>query len=99
TAVGVRQAAVWVHNSSGERQISLEGYSCDPKFTPDGKTLLYRIVQGALLTSPSELRVVDLDSGHNEPLLPGFAINGAWAGYGAYDISPDGQRVVVAPPD
>jgi len=99
TSVGVRQAAVWVHDSSGERQISLEGYSCDPKFTPDGKNLLYRIVQGALLTSQSELRVVDLDSGHNEPLLPGFAVTGAWAGYGAYDISPDGQEVVVAAPD
>jgi len=93
TAVGLRQSAVWVHDSSGERQVSLEGYSFGPKFTPDGKRLCYRILKGTLpISDPSELRVVELDSGRNEALLPGFRVVGG----AAYDISPDGGDVVVA---
>jgi serine/threonine protein kinase len=94
TAVGLRQSSVWVHDSSGERQVSLEGYSYDPRFTPDGKRLCYRILKGALpMSDPSELRVVDLDSGRNESLLPGFPIVG---GPGMpYNISPDGRQVVA----
>ncbi len=93
SAVGLRQSSVWIHDSTGERQVSVEGYSYDPRFTPDGKKLCYRIQKGALpLSDPSELRVVDLDSGRNEALLPGFSIVGGRA----YDISPDGQEVVVS---
>ena len=95
TAVGLRQSAVWVHDSRGEREVSLEGYSYDPKFTADGKRLIYRILKGASPTSdPGQLRVLDVESGHTEPLLPGFAVTGLLGR--AYDISSDGQRVVVA---
>lgn len=95
TAVGLTQSSVWIHGAKAERQISLEGYSFDPKFTPDGKQLCYRILKGSAPRSdPSELRVVDLDSGRNEALLPGFAVTGAPGK--AYDISPDGREVVVA---
>lgn len=96
TAVGMKQSSVWMHDSSGERQISLEGYSYDPKLSPDGKRLCYRILKGGAFASlnsgTSELRVVDLDSGRNAPLLPGFAVV-------AYDISQDSQRVVAAAND
>ena len=96
TAVGMKQSSVRVHDSSGERQISLEGYSYDPRFTPDGKSLCYRILKGAsLLTEkPGELRVVELDSGRNEQLLSGIAVVGFPRR--AYDISSDSQRVVVS---
>jgi serine/threonine protein kinase len=95
TSVGSRQSSVWVHDASGERQVSFEGYSFDPKFTPDGKRLCYRILKGAsLYFDPTELRVVDLHSGRGEPLLPSFAVFGP-PGL-AYGISPDGQQVVVA---
>ena len=98
TAVGLRQSAVWVHDAHGERQVSVEGYAYDPKFTADGKRLLYRILKGALATSdPGELRALDVESGRNEPLLPGFAVTGQQGR--AYDISLDGQRVVVAASD
>lgn len=94
SAMGLWQSSVLVHDSTGERQVSLEGYSYDPKFTPDGKKLCYRILKGALpMSDPSELRVVDLDSGRNEGLLQGFSLVG---GPGMpYDISPDGQTVVA----
>ena len=98
TSVGLRQSVVFVHSPSGDRQVSREGFSYDPKFTPDGKKLCYRISKGVgLLSDPSELRVVDLDSGHSEPLLPGLQIFGQ-AGF-AYDVSPDGKQVVAAARD
>ena len=95
TAVGSRQSSIWVHTATGSRQISVEGFSFDPQLTPDGKRLCYRILKGALPTSdPSELRVVDLDSGRDEPLLPGIAVVGQ--SRHTYDISADGRQVVVA---
>ncbi len=94
TAVGRKQGSVWLREPGRERQISLEGYSFDPAFTPDGKRLCYRILKGALpVSDPSELRVVDLDTGQNEAVLPGFAVTGM-PGAG-YSISPDGRQVVV----
>jgi serine/threonine protein kinase/Tol biopolymer transport system component len=98
TAVGQKQSSVWVHDLNGERQISLEGYSYDPKFTPDGKSLCYRILKGVSMTSDlSEVRIVDLDSGRNESLLPGIAVDGIPGR--AYDISPDGREIIVESPD
>ena len=94
TSVGSRQSSVWINNSNTMRQVSFEGFSFDPKITPDGKRLCYRILRGALPTSdPSELRMVDLDSGRDEPLLPGFAVVGTPRH--TYDVSPDGRQIVV----
>jgi serine/threonine protein kinase len=93
TAVGLRQSSVWIHEPTGEKQVSVEGYSYDPRFTPDGKKLCYQILKGVSPASDAgELRVLELASGRNESLLPGFSVVGRWA----YDISPDGQRVVVS---
>jgi hypothetical protein len=39
--------------------------------------------------------MLDLETGHTEPLLPGFAVTGG-LGQAYYDFSSDGQRVVVA---
>jgi WD40 repeat protein len=96
TAVGLTQSSVWLHDAGGDRQISLEGYAFAPKFTPDGKRLLYQVRKGAA----SELWMAELDSGHSEPLLPGFpvAIVGPLSLTG-FDISPDGRQVVLASPD
>jgi serine/threonine protein kinase len=94
TSVGSRQSSVWVHSANTTRQLSVEGFSFDPRITPDGKRLCYRILRGALPTSdPSELHMVDLDSGRDEPLLPGVAVVGIPRH--TYDISPDGRELVV----
>jgi Tol biopolymer transport system component len=75
--------------------VSSEGYSYDPEFTPDGKTLCYRVLKGALpWVDPTELRIVNLNSSRDEPLLPGLAISGRMDA--GYDISPDGKEVVVS---
>ncbi|HEU4693507.1 MAG TPA: hypothetical protein VFS23_34325, partial [Vicinamibacterales bacterium] len=75
------------------RQISLEGYSKHPKFTPDGKRLLY--LTGKSASGPKELWMAELDTGRNEPVLPGFLMKENEIPRAPYDISPDGQRVVV----
>jgi len=96
TAVGLRRSEVWLHDANGERQISLEGYAYQPKFTPDGKRLCYRVLKGALpISDPSELWVADLESGRSDRLLSRFPV----VGMHAYDISADGSEVIAAAPD
>jgi Tol biopolymer transport system component len=96
TAVGVKQRSVWVRDSNGDRPVSLEGYAHKPKFTPDGKRLLYTVLKSAA-PEQSELWVAELDSGLNEPLLSGFpiGIGGVAASRAPYDISRDGRQVVA----
>jgi len=90
----VRQRSLWLHDSHGDRQVSLEGQAFSPRFTPDGKKLCYRIRKGDL----SELWVADLDSNQTEPLLPDFPMAGStdpeavW--HPGYDISADGRKLV-----
>ncbi|SRR6266508_4268099 len=98
TAVGQRQSVVWTDTAAGERQVSLEGLSYDPKFTPDGKSLAYRVFRGTLDSrAPSELRIALLESGRSEPLLPGLEIRGL-PGRG-YDVSRDGRWLVASATD
>jgi serine/threonine protein kinase/Tol biopolymer transport system component len=97
TAVALQSASIWVHDASGERQISLlEGNAAFAKFTPDGKKICYRIVQEVprfgTVRDPGEVWVADLNSGHSEPLAPGFQPLD-------YDISADGTEVVMEAPD
>jgi serine/threonine protein kinase len=87
TAVGFSQSAVWLHDANGDRQISLEGYSTRPRFTRDGKQLLYA---RSVTPDSSELWIADLDAGRTEPLLRGFPIVES-----AFDISPDGREIVA----
>jgi serine/threonine protein kinase len=86
------------------RQISLEGYARHPKVTPDGKRLLY--LTGKSASDPKELWMADLDTGRNERALPGFRMtenetrrsrssNPEATHRVPYDVSPDGQHVVV----
>ena len=89
TSVGMKQSSVKIHDASGDRQISVEGFATQPKFTPDGKGLVYRLQKGP--SRPGELWMAQLDSRRNEPLLPGFPILDVQA----YDISPDGRQVLV----
>jgi eukaryotic-like serine/threonine-protein kinase len=96
TAVGLTQSSIWLHDGGGDRQISLEGFAFDPKFTPDGKRLLYQVRKAG----STELWVAELESGRSEPLLPGFALTAVGPGaLGGYDISADGRQIVVATPD
>ena len=97
TAVALQSSSIWIHDPRGERQISLlEGNAAYPKFTLDGKKLCYRIVKEVprfgTARDAGELWVADLDLGHSEPLAPGFQPLD-------YDISPDGEQVVMEASD
>jgi Tol biopolymer transport system component/tRNA A-37 threonylcarbamoyl transferase component Bud32 len=93
TTVAVQSASLWVHDPSGDRQISLDGNAVDAMFTADGKKLIYKIA-GSLGDYPlaGELRVADLAAGRSDVLMPGVqALD--------YDISADGRHVVVEAAD
>jgi eukaryotic-like serine/threonine-protein kinase len=91
TSIGLRQRIVSIHNATGDRQVSVEGYAYLPTFSPEGDKLYYRILKGGVspFLGTSELWVADLDSGRNEPVFPGFAVTG-------YHLSDDGRRIVFS---
>jgi DNA-binding winged helix-turn-helix (wHTH) protein/Tol biopolymer transport system component len=93
TSVALQSTSLWVHDAKGERQVSLEGNGTNPKFTPDSKKLCYLVAKEATndfawYRNPGELHCADLQSGRSEPFQRGFPIQD-------YDISADGQRVVM----
>jgi eukaryotic-like serine/threonine-protein kinase len=97
TAVALQNTSLWVHDAKGERQVHLEGNGKDPRFTPDGKKLCYLIAKEATskfawFRNPSELRVLDLESGGSQAVVSGFDVHD-------YDLSPDGKQVVIATSD
>ena len=97
TAVSTLGASLWLHDTSGDRQISLEGNAANPVFTPDGSKLLYRMVKEqpseyAYYRDPGEVMVADLKSGRVEPVVHGFRVLN-------FDISRDGRQVVMEAPD
>jgi serine/threonine protein kinase len=97
TAVGLKQGSVWLHGPKGEEQISSEGRAHNPTFTPDGKSVLYLLAKGGSPES-CELWIAHLDSGRNEPVLPGFFAS-AHEFRPAFAVSPHGGRVVLAARD
>jgi serine/threonine protein kinase/Tol biopolymer transport system component len=94
TSSGMRESTIWVRDRKGERQVSSEGYSQYPQFSPDGKKIYYLVrrhgISGAFISG--ELWVTDLESGRGEQLLPETLVTG-------YDISPDGTEVVFSAKD
>lgn len=77
TSVSLQNTSLWLHDAAGEREISLEGNAAEPKFTPDGGKLLYRIVreppgQVSVYRDLGEVRVADLESGRSEPWCAAF---------------------------
>jgi serine/threonine protein kinase/Tol biopolymer transport system component len=97
TAVSLQGASLWLHDRHGDRQISLEGNAATPLFTPDGASLLYRVVkeqpnEWEYYRDLGEVMVADLRSGRSEPLVRGFQVLN-------FDISRDGRQVVMEAPD
>jgi hypothetical protein len=97
TAVSTLGASLWLHDSSGDRQISLEGNAANPVFTPEGSKILYRVVKEqpseyAYYRDPGEVMVADIGSGHVEPVVRGFRAL-------SFDLSRDGRQVVMEAPD
>jgi serine/threonine protein kinase len=97
TAVSLQGASLWLHDGSGDRQISLEGNAAAPVFTPDGTKLLYRVVREQpnefdYYRDLGEVMMADLKSGRSEPLVRGLQVLN-------FDVSQDGRQVVMEAPD
>ena len=97
TAVSTLGASLWLHDSRGDRQISVEGNAANPVFTPDGSKLLYRVVteqpsEYAYYRDPGEVMLADLKSGRVEHVVRGFRVLN-------FDISRDGRQIVMEAPD
>jgi len=88
TSVGVRESAIWMHDRSGDRQLSSEGEVVGwplPVFSPDAAILYYLLRRGE--GAGAELWRTEVDSGKSEAVFPGIPMT-------AFDLSPDGKRVV-----
>ena len=80
TSVGETRSALWIHDESGERQITSEGSPRQPQLSRDGRRLFY--LQGTRLAQ------VDITSEKPSELLPGVELTGF-----GYDVSSDGTEV------
>jgi eukaryotic-like serine/threonine-protein kinase len=90
TSVGSDDSTVWVHDESGERQISSEGSAGLPQFSPDGKSLYFIMETGQ--GPGAELWKADLASGKSERMLPGYAME-------QYSVSNDGKWIAFVQRD
>jgi Tol biopolymer transport system component len=102
TSVGLVQSTIMLHDAKGERQVSSANYAEGPQFSHDGRYLFYVVpahgaaghqyIKGEISRVNGEFFRVNLETGANEHLLPGFPIRG-------YALSPDGKRVVFSAVD
>ncbi|MFI5059593.1 MAG: protein kinase [Candidatus Acidiferrales bacterium] len=90
TAVGLRQRPIWFHDTSGDHQISLEGYAFWPRLYLAGRKVGYRTgTWRSRFDTKNEIWLTDLDSRSNERLVHGFRVN-------TYHLSQDGRLVFSA---
>jgi Tol biopolymer transport system component len=93
TSIGVTRTALSLSDTHRDRTLTSEGTvvyrigdASLPSFAPDGRSIYY------LRESPGTSRQlwrVDVESGHNEPILSGRAV-------AEFDISADGSEVVFS---
>lgn len=98
TSIGMHESVIWIHEASGDRQLSSEGFvepmrlRASPfpsaRFTANGRLLFY-LTRGNSDSAPSELWRIDLNSGNSEALLPGVTM-------AEYDLSTDLKEVVFS---
>jgi Tol biopolymer transport system component len=91
TSLGTRRSAIWIHDASGERALSSEGYARLPRLSRAGTRVFYLVQQDSSATS-GELRTADLGSGRTESVLPGTPV-------ADYAISPDETEVAYTTTD
>jgi len=103
TSVGTRRSTIWLHDTTGERAVSSEGYALRPRLSNDGKRLFYLFATDLSLSAAksdygswepwtAELRALDLGSGKSDTLLPGTSVID-------FDISRDERLVAFSTAD
>jgi Tol biopolymer transport system component len=97
TSVGERDATIWLHDSSGDHQLSSEGSAFGSTLSPD-KTKLYYVLLKDERGPGNGLWVRDLVSGASERVASGSAIQpGGELQY--YSLSHDGKTVAISVKD
>jgi len=86
TSVGNEESGLWMHDRSGERQVSSEGLASRLKYSKDGGQVFYLLAEAGAQRS-SELWALDLASGRGRPIIQGFSVID-------YDVSEDGRTIV-----
>jgi Tol biopolymer transport system component len=96
TSVGTTDSSIWIHDKKGDRQPSSEGNATSPKFSNDGTKLYYLHRNGR--EAKTELWRMDLKSGQNDRLLPGYDVEsrGFWK---EYSVSRDDKHVAFTMKD
>jgi serine/threonine protein kinase len=69
TAVGQQRSAIWIHDDTGERQVTTEGVAMFPQLSLDGRRLYYLVRQSATSSDSFELRSMELSSGRSDRLI------------------------------
>ena len=97
TSVGTQDATIWLHDASGDHQLSSEGSAFGTTLSQDKTKLYYVLLEGD--QSPGNgLWVRDLVSGTSERVASGSAIQpGAELQY--YSLSQDGKTVAISVKD
>jgi Tol biopolymer transport system component len=90
TSVGSQDSTVWLHDKSGDHQISSEGSAEMPSFSADGKSIYFLMTSGP--SQKRELWEKELSGENAQRLVPGYAMN-------SYSVSLDGKSVVYATED
>src|SRR6202162_5159774 len=90
TSVGSQDSTVWLHDKSGDHQISSEGNARAPSFSSDGNSLYFLMINGQ--SHLSELWIKDLSSGKMDRVLPGYSMD-------TYSVSRDGKQVAFTSND
>jgi DNA-binding winged helix-turn-helix (wHTH) protein/Tol biopolymer transport system component len=89
TSVGVRQSSIWIHDPTGDRQLSSEGevvaYSSPPFLSQDDSTIYYLLWRGQKGEGAELWRTI-VESGESEAVFPGALMLD-------FDVSPDGRQV------
>jgi len=101
TSAGIRESTVWLHDETGDRPLSGEGFATIPglgfgsmnahsAFSADGTKLYYLLrKQGSRAYQSGELWMTDLRSGSAQVVLPGVSII-------EFDIEPNGHRIAYS---
>jgi eukaryotic-like serine/threonine-protein kinase len=91
TSVGIEQQSIWMHDHSGDHELTSEASASAPRFSPDGSAVYYlsRSRAASSRFESGELWRRDLATGNAEAVLPGVIMN-------SYDVSPDSKRVAFS---
>ncbi len=93
TSVGTTDSTAWLHDGKTERQVSAEGDTFETALSKDGSQLYYLKRGGREMLT--ELWKLDIASGANESLLPGYGVD-AGLDTRNYSVSADGKKIAFA---